>query len=513
MNTATESKEKVKETPKPVEDYSWTAKHKINTVERPVVKSLGYQEKIEEKTEYNYLDINEDDEDEQLMKELRVKMQRRAEEAEKQRLLKEQQRAQEEEEAARKKVEMEAEAERQRLLTEQQEKEKKAMDQEVDSLDSQQKNKKSRGKFKDKKSKEMRKLKRKKKKEEAELDAQRKKDSSAIVGIPSKSLEELAMEENQRQSNRLERRKYEQRQELLNGINISPGGQAVGDVWTKDNLFDVIRLLKRQQVHQQKVEKALSLKKMGLSLFSASTRARGGDISGGHHHQHHHGGGGAGGSSGEPISRGIWSLAEPLKGWKKLRFVKKEEIDDIIRFENLPEEEKEGIIDVKMGDSSQSQSQSQGNLDHGNHSLTLPKRKKVTKYDDDFVDFPYRYIEELSTYTNMKYLHVGNQGCSKLSQALRNDPHIKKLVLAHGRVSCRGLSTLSSTLPTMKCLMYLDVSQNGIGFSGVLSLVNHWNRCIKLESVVLGWNRLDNQAASLLVQSVLNDDCPIMYLK
>ena len=82
----------------------------------------------------------------------------------------------------------------------------------------------------------------------------------------------------------------------------------------------------------------------------------------------------------------------------------------------------------------------------------------------------FREITRFSTFTNMKYLNIGNNGAYLLSNVLHNDPIIVQLTLQAARIGDDGIIELASILPTMHRLKYLDLSSNAMTDIGAMAL-------------------------------------------
>jgi hypothetical protein len=96
----------------------------------------------------------------------------------------------------------------------------------------------------------------------------------------------------------------------------------------------------------------------------------------------------------------------------------------------------------------------------------------VANAGQDEVNKLYREITELSTHTNLKYLHICDTGIQLLSTALSYDRSIIKLTLSRAHISDHGLSSLIDILPSMKMLKYLDLSYNCFGDDSIHSLTD-----------------------------------------
>lgn len=82
----------------------------------------------------------------------------------------------------------------------------------------------------------------------------------------------------------------------------------------------------------------------------------------------------------------------------------------------------------------------------------------------------WRDITEISTYTNMKYMQIGDEGAKLLSAALKNDYVIRKLCLAHAHINDLGAISIAKAIPFIHALKYLDLSSNAICDEGAVYL-------------------------------------------
>lgn len=111
-------------------------------------------------------------------------------------------------------------------------------------------------------------------------------------------------------------------------------------------------------------------------------------------------------------------------------------------------------------------------------------------------DHLYREIIELSTYNNLKYIAIGDQGASRLSQVLYNDLCIVKLILPNARITDDGCIALADIIPSMRQLVYLDLSNNCIGDEGVLALA---------DALVRTYNTANNSMAVINAEHADNE--------
>ncbi len=250
-------------------------------------------------------------------------------------------------------------------------------------------------------------------------------------------------------------------------MNTTPGAMATGDVWCKDDITDIIRTVKQQQDRRKKLRAAESLRKSGLTLLTAAQAQSGSSDA----------------WNGD-VPRDILKELDQFKGVKRLSFVKKEDLEDIVRYDNLPAKTKK---DSKTGGPTTNEG-----IDADTKSLLEKKRLgiKPTKYDDIFLEYPYRPITELSTYTNMRYMMVSNSGLISLSHALRDDDLINRICLANARISCLSIDAFCLAIVSMPKLCYLNLSGNAIADKGAERLAAALPLCKALKELNVSFNRI-----------------------
>ena len=123
----------------------------------------------------------------------------------------------------------------------------------------------------------------------------------------------------------------------------------------------------------------------------------------------------------------------------------------------------------------------------------------------------WREITEVSTYTNLKHMLVGDQGTERLSIAFTDDPIVEKVCLSRAGVTDVGVRALSESLPTMKALRVLDLSQNAITDDGVYALAKSLPHCLSLRRLSLAGNRLGIVGVLNVLQNVLDLSLPKPY--
>ena len=119
-----------------------------------------------------------------------------------------------------------------------------------------------------------------------------------------------------------------------------------------------------------------------------------------------------------------------------------------------------------------------------------------------------REIETLSTRSNLKYMRIGDDGASDLAAALDGDMTIREVCLAGARISSRGLQEFAATMPRMLALRVLDLSNNLICNKGADVLAAALPQCRRLESLSLGGNRIKLHGILKLLQAAF--ECPTL---
>jgi hypothetical protein len=113
-----------------------------------------------------------------------------------------------------------------------------------------------------------------------------------------------------------------------------------------------------------------------------------------------------------------------------------------------------------------------------------------------------REISVLSTRTNLKYMKIGNAGVLDLAGALQFDEIVTELCLAGARISSAGMLKFAPMLPDIKALRHLDLSCNAICNTGAVALAAALPFCVLLEQCSLEGNRIGAVGAVRIIQSV-----------
>jgi hypothetical protein len=133
------------------------------------------------------------------------------------------------------------------------------------------------------------------------------------------------------------------------------------------------------------------------------------------------------------------------------------------------------------------------------------------------IDMPYRHITTLSTRTNLIHMNIGDQGITKICQALPGNSFIQSIILSTARITSLGFQSLIDILCFLPNLTYLDLSQNAIHDEGAHSLAVTLSNSmimqekISLERITLMGNRITSDGAKPLINAVLMSN--IHYLK
>jgi hypothetical protein len=138
------------------------------------------------------------------------------------------------------------------------------------------------------------------------------------------------------------------------------------------------------------------------------------------------------------------------------------------------------------------------------------QRRKILKEQQEKIQQHgfYRDVTKFSTFTNMKYLNIGNPGAYLLADVLRNDPVIVQLTLSAARMTDDGIVELCQAIPTMHRLKYLDLSSNCMTDVGAIALseaiLDH--RTLRILSVAGNRIKLSGivNIASAIVSSHIN---------
>ena len=241
-------------------------------------------------------------------------------------------------------------------------------------------------------------------------------------------------------------RKAQREEEKMCGVSNTPGGWAVGDVWGRNGFTDVVRMIQRQRMRQDKEDEAERHRQSGLTLLSAANAP---DRAG--------------------ISSDLLKGLGELKGYQKMKFMKMQQLRKLaIEWENN--------IDPR-GD----------------------------------LDLPYRFISRLSTRTNLRGMSIGNIGFVRIFKALVGDRIIQEICLAGAGLTLVAAKELASTLPQMKSIRYLDLSQNALCEKSSIALAEALLKTPTLVKLNIAANRIEMEGALPLVRAVMDERCSLSY--
>lgn len=88
--------------------------------------------------------------------------------------------------------------------------------------------------------------------------------------------EEDAETDDETKAKREVKRKEEDVHEALFALSITPGAKACGDVWGRDAVSDVVRMLESQDKRYKKIEAEFNLRSAGLALLADAGGGGGG---------------------------------------------------------------------------------------------------------------------------------------------------------------------------------------------------------------------------------------------
>ncbi len=320
---------------------------------------------------------------------------------------------------------------------------------------------------------------------EIEADKERKRlediATRQVLGIEKLPPTDLELEE--LRLRRIEQKKSEDQL----GISLTSAAKAGMDVYSRDKIIDIVRLIENQNRHWRKKEQMELLKKSGLTLKTV----------GDEHHD---------------VNYSLIKDLDELKGIEKLKFVKVKTLNNIINDYNIESDNKKDLIQYS------------------------------------------RWIQTISTQTNMKYMNVGDNGLNFMLPALCNSKCIHTINLSNARLSCKSIINLAKNLHMIQGLTELNLSGNAIMEDGAIALANSLrnenndnfdsedrtrqafikqndatsnhihshisiseastmsSQKLVLKKLILLGNRVSSLGIEKLVHSVLTEDCPVKYL-
>ena len=127
------------------------------------------------------------------------------------------------------------------------------------------------------------------------------------------------------------------------------------------------------------------------------------------------------------------------------------------------------------------------------------------------LDLPYRYVTRLSTRTNMRGMSIGNIGFVRIFKTLVGDRIIQELSLAGAGISLVAAKELANTLPFMKSIRILDLSQNALCDDSAIALAGALLKTPTLLKLTVAANRIEMEGALPLVNAVMDKQCSLSY--
>ena len=239
-------------------------------------------------------------------------------------------------------------------------------------------------------------------------------------------------------------RKEHTRVELLTGISITPGAAAVGDVWGRNTITDVFRMLEMQNKRYKLLEHEENMRKSGMTEIKTDNG------------EEEKSAVGAGGGD-HSVTHSILQSLPQLIGLKNLKFTKVRTLRSLINKSSKKEAP--------------------------THTATAYTEVK--------------WIHTLSTFTNLRYMNVGDKGMNMLMSQLENNKILTSINLTGARVTSSSIVELSKLLRSMKSLTILDLSGNAVCDKGAMALaavIRH--KYAPLEHTIATQNNPELPAAS-----------------
>ena len=264
-------------------------------------------------------------------------------------------------------------------------------------------------------------------------------------------------------------KEYRQALAVLNnddraGATSTPAGKMGPDVWGRDQLVDMVRLLERQKERRTKaLHRSNTPVARGLTLLD-SVRAS---------------------SSTQSMIRQEEEL-RPTRGVRDLYLSEQ----TVQRLETLKQ--------LKFVDTSKllPLSQLQQSKLHQNSEKQM--NSNGVQSNVDYAQA--RDITRLSTYSNLKHYNIGDDGIRALSAVLNGDCIVQHLCLAGARITSSGIVCFAEVAPNIRRLSYLDLSSNAICNVGARALSEALPKCDLLATCILSGNRIGMEGLVLLVQ-------------
>jgi hypothetical protein len=284
----------------------------------------------------------------------------------------------------------------------------------------------------------------------AELKAQRTGNDAALMTALHEEIDRI------NRAIEVIGREYRQALIVLNdddrvGATNTPAGKMGPDVWGRDQLVDMVRLLERQKERRTKaLLRSNTPVARGLTLLD-SVRA----------------------------SSSMTRLEEELLPTRGVRDLYVSE-QTVQRLETLKQ--------LKFVDTSK--------LFHQNSGKQI--NSNGVQSNVDYAQA--RDITRLSTYNNLKHYNIGDDGIRALSAVLNGDCIVQYLCLAGARITSSGIVSFAEVAPNIRRLSYLDLSSNAICDVGARALSEALPKCDLLATCILSGNRIGMEGLVLLVQ-------------
>lgn len=254
------------------------------------------------------------------------------------------------------------------------------------------------------------------------------------------------------------------------GASSTPAGKMGPDVWGRDQLIDMVRLLERQKQRRTKtLLRTTTPVARGLTLLD-SVRASSSMQ-------------GMGRPEEELLPGGVRDLYLSEQTVQRLETLKQLKFVDTSKLLLLSHHHHQQQQQSKLHQSSEKQMNSNG------------AQPNVADYAQASRD-----ITRLSTYSNLKHYNIGDAGIRALSAVLDGDCIVQHLCLAGARITSSGILSFAEVAPNIRRLSYLDLSSNAICDVGAKALSEALPRCDLLATCLLSGNRIGIDGLVLLVQ-------------
>eukprot|EP01038_Epipyxis_sp_PR26KG_P015703 gene15703-21255_t len=321
--------------------------------------------------------------------------------------------------------------------------------------------------------------------------------------------------------------------EKRNGISETPAVHAIGDVWGRDNLSDVIKIIIAQKRRQKQLIEKKLVNAKGLSLLSSVRIGSTAETIITNQHMLYN----------EEIeniltNQHLSTIINQTKGIEKLKFM------DFNKFRKNVDNNNNNNLSVDNVVESIEQLNLENHNDNNYEWNLRANSNKLLKLENNSYDKNETYslinnssnnnnnnnnndkllmheiisnsirdITSLSTLTNMKYMRIGDDGLDDLSNALKDDNIIKHINLSNAKLSSKSILNFSSIIPFMYALEIIDLSYNNIDDEGAIAISNNISKCLKLSQLSLGGNRITIIGALDLIQNVFNSKVKFLSLK